>query len=368
MMRACAELGHSVALVTLQRPAPQATADLNLALNATLNGQAASQAPGIRYTSLQERYRSFWGVDKAKVAALAEAESAFSADAVVLAGLDALPYLPGVRRAVRVWYAADEWVWHHLSLMHATAPATWSNLRVAAIKGLYERAYASLIDRAWVVSTTEQRAMRWFAGVRDADVVPNGVDAEYFAPSAVNEQPWSAVFWGRLDFEPNIQGLQWFCRNVWPELKARTPDATFTIVGFNPGAEVLALREQPGIQLKPNLEDLRDEVQRHAIVVLPFVSGGGIKNKLLEAAAMQKAIVCTSRTLGGLRNPSHSGLVVADDARTWVDTMGALWASPEKRREQSTLARRWVVTEHSWAAAAAHAVSGIQQSLEARRP
>ena len=35
-----------------------------------------------------------------------------------------------------------------------------------------------------------------------------------------------------------------------------------------------------------NLPDLRAEVQRREIVVLPFVSGGGIKNKLLEAAAM----------------------------------------------------------------------------------
>src|SRR5690606_11188209 len=114
--------------------------------------------------------------------------------------------------AVRVWYAADEWVWHHLTQLRPGAPRTWGELRQAALKGAYERAHAGVVDRAWVVSETEARAMRWLAGMRTVDVLPNGVDASYYAPVArEREIPHSAIFWGRLDFGPNVQALEWFC-------------------------------------------------------------------------------------------------------------------------------------------------------------
>ena len=144
--------------------------------------------------------------------------------------------------------------------------------------------------------------MRRYAGVRNVDIVPNGVDAQHFAPRAEADLPRTAVFWGRLDFEPNIQGLEWFVGNVWPAVRARVPDAGLTVIGFNPTSAVEVLCRTPGIELLPNLEDLRAEVARREVVALPFVTGGGIKNKLLEAAAMGKPIVCTPRGAEGLHN------------------------------------------------------------------
>ena len=62
--------------------------------------------------------------------------------------------------------------------------------------------------------------MRWFAGMKQIDVLPLGIDSDRFRPVTSDEIPFSAVFWGRLDFEPNIQALEWFCRSV---LAARPP-------------------------------------------------------------------------------------------------------------------------------------------------
>ena len=111
--------------------------------------------------------------------------------------------------------------------------STWGNLREAAVKGLYEYAYAPLLDRVWVVSESDGRAMRRVVGRGKVDVVPNGVDSEFFSPRSVTESDHSCVFWGRLDFGPNMQAIQWFCRRVWPRC-GEVPDATFTIYGFNP--------------------------------------------------------------------------------------------------------------------------------------
>jgi glycosyltransferase involved in cell wall biosynthesis len=367
MMQACTQLGATVSLATVRPPVPEALAGLPLAHQITLDVRDPATIPSraIPLTRMQEKFRSYYGVPMDRIREVAFAAAEVDAEAVVAVGLEALPYLSGdLGSRVRAWYAADEWVLHHLSLLKLGDPDLKTHLRSALVKGVYERVYAPRVDRAWVVSSAERRAMRWFAGVRHADVVPNGVDGTFFQPIAGEPAPRSAVFWGRLDFEPNIQGIQWFCDRIWPDVRRQVPDATFTIVGFQASEAVKKAAAAPGIRLIENLPDLRDEVGSHAAVVLPFVSGGGIKNKLLEAAAMGKAIVCTPRVMSGLKG--EPPLVQAKTPAEWSAALVDLWNNDSRRRQLGTAARAWVLEHHTWTAAARDAIAGLEASRAER--
>jgi glycosyltransferase involved in cell wall biosynthesis len=371
MMRALADLGHAVSLATVRPVTAQAVEGVKLQRCERLPQPAATDngdgLEDLGLSRLQQRFRSYWGIDQGHIRAVAQLAEATQADAVIAVGLEVLPYLAAVRGALRVWYAADEWLWHHLSQVRLTRPATWDNLKAGLIKGLYERAYAPRLDRVWVVSEADRRAMRWVAGTRGLDVLPNGIDGEHYRPVEQAQTEQSCVFWGRLDFGPNIQALEWFCGRVWPKIRSKAPDARFTIYGFQPTETVQVLAGRDNISLVPDLPDLRAEIARQQVVVLPFVSGGGIKNKLLEAASMGKAIVCTPRACGGLRLPADAPLRVARSAEQWVRELLSLWSEPERRRQLSAAARRWVLEHHSWRASAQTAVAGLQSVQPARR-
>ena len=238
--------------------------------------------------------------------------------------------------------------------------ALWQNLREAAVKGVYERVFAPLLDAVWVVSEADRRAMRRVIGARKIVAVPNGVDSDHFLPAEGPEADHSCVFWGRLDFGPNIQAIQWFCNRVWPAVRRQVSDATFTIIGFNPTDPIRALAGREGISLLPDLPDLRNEIGRHAVVVLPFVSGGGIKNKLLEAAAMARPIMVTPTATLGLPEANRAPLVCARGARAWVRELIALWNDPDRRLGLGAEARSWVVDHHSWASAGRAALAGLE--------
>ena len=315
---------------------------------------------------MQERFRSYWGIELARIRAVADAARACEADAVVVVGLNVLPYLGGVQGPLRVWYAADEWAWHHLSQVDCFRPSTWANVKEAAVKGLYERAYGPLLDRVWVVSEADRRAMQCVAGVGGVDVIPNGVDAEHFAPRDRLQEPNSCVFWGRLDFGPNIQALEWFCGRVWPVVRQACSGAQFTIFGFQPSTQVRSLEKAGGVRVVSDLPDLRDEIAGHQVVVLPFVSGGGIKNKLLEAAALGKAVVCTSRACGGLRGSEERPFRRAHTPAQWARELTSLWADADLRGRLGETARQWVTKQHTWQAAAESAVAGLEPILRAR--
>jgi glycosyltransferase involved in cell wall biosynthesis len=366
MMRALAALGHEIGLVTLQESDAKALDGLPLALHQTLSGTNDPHAPMPPMTRLQERFRSFFGAEPARLAALAKTIDEFRADALIAGGLDILPYFPAAHKTVSVWYAADELALHHLSLVQLNDRRTWIQTKEAAFKALYERAFRGAIDRAWVVSPREAQAMRWLAGMRAVDIVPNGVDTDLYQPLDEPITPRTAVFWGRLDFEPNVQALEWFCRDIWPHVHRAYPDARFTIIGFQPIDEVKALAGRMNIELLPDLPDIRREVASRAVAVLPFVSGGGIKNKLLEAASLGKAIVCTPRACSGLRQGDAAPFRRAIAPQDWVKALGDLWDHPDTRRQVGTDARAWVLAHHTWAATAAEAVTGLKDSLSRR--
>jgi glycosyltransferase involved in cell wall biosynthesis len=120
---------------------------------------------------------------------------------------------------------------------------------------------------------------------------------------------------------------------------------------------VQALATAPGISLRANVEDLPGEVARHAVVVLPFVSGGGIKNKLLEAAAMGKVIVSTRR--GRLGLVGDAPVVEANGAGAFSEAVISLWSDPQGRQKAGAQLREWVEQHHDWATVATMALTRL---------
>ena len=361
MMKGLAALGAEVSLATVTEIDPRAIEGIALAHRARLS-DATPAGTAMRLTWLQERYRSFWGVSHGEIESVRTLARDWQADVVVAFGLPALPFLAGVDSAVRVWAMADEWVYHHLSQVSLTDRSSWHHFRSAAIKGVYERAYRSMVDRAWAVSDTDKRAGRWLAGIRELDLLPNGVDTDFYRPIPAVEIPRSAIFWGRLDFEPNIDALTWFCREVWPGIKQRTPDARFTIVGYNPTLQIKELAQGSGITLLANVDDLRLSVCEHALVVLPMVSGGGIKNKLLEGAAMGRPIVCTPRACMDLRPSGSLPLEQVTRPSDWVVRVTDLWNDESRRAALGTAARSWVSEYYSWMTPARNALDAFERA------
>jgi glycosyltransferase involved in cell wall biosynthesis len=357
MIRAWAQLGIQVSLVTGIKPNDIALHGLELKSKYCLQEICS---PNDIFTnqdkSLARRFIGYWGIPSSHVMEFARIAKELAADVVVVSGLDCLPFLYKISGATRVWYAADEWVLHHLSLVRLFNYKSWMELSPAIVKGLYEWSYRKFIDRIWVVTKTDYRAMRWVTGISKIDIIPNGVDADYYSPQkSFAELPKSLIFWGSLDFCPNIQALEWFCRKVWPLIISRNNKAVFTIMGARSIDSVQQLTKIPGIRLLVDVADLRSEVNRHQIVVLPFISGGGIKNKLLEAAAMEKSIVCSSKATAGLNG--FPSIYIANKPKEWLDLIERLWNNEELRVISGTQSREWVCNEHSWKKTATAAIN-----------
>src|SRR5207245_871635 len=124
-------------------------------------------------------------------------------------------------------------------------------------------------------------------------VITNGVDLEYFQPTGETKET-GCLFVGALDYLPNVDGISWFCREVWGEIRRRHPEARITVVGRQPTAAVRRLAHLPGIEVIGQVPDVRPYYAQAAVVVAPLRLARGVQNKLLEALAMGKALVASS--------------------------------------------------------------------------
>lgn len=151
---------------------------------------------------------------------------------------------------------------------------------------------------------------------KPALAAPAGLDMSEYKPVPF-QMATSIGFIGALDWMPNQQGVVWFLDNVWPQVKRSHPDLVFEIAGKNT-PDWLFKRKGNGVKVLGEVPDAKEFINRNALFVAPLFSGSGIKIKILEAMAAQRAVLTTPIGLEGI--PAQSGVHVlsADTAREFA--------------------------------------------------
>jgi sugar transferase (PEP-CTERM/EpsH1 system associated) len=188
-----------------------------------------------------------------------------------------------------------------------------------------------------------------FAGAGKAQVVCNGVDLDYFRPGPPVLEP-VCTFVGALDYRPNVEGVSWFARHVWQEVRRRCPAARLLLVGRRPAPAVAELAEVAGIELVGEVPDVRPHLGRAAVALVPLRLARGVQNKLLEALAMGKAVVSSPLCVAGLGVTNGDHLVTATTPAEWADAVLRLFDDSALRGRLGAAGRRYVEDHHRWEA------------------
>ena len=194
----------------------------------------------------------------------------------------------------------------------------------------FERDAARRCNMCLAVSDQDAAAARALLGARAVEVVPNGVDTVYFRPDDRLPAADTLLFTGRMNYPPNAEAARHFAEHVLPLIHRDIPGATFHIVGAAPPPQVSGLAS-PSVIVHGRVDDMREHLWGAALTVVPILSGGGTRLKVLEAAACGKAIVSTPLGVEGLGLHGDRDVLVADSAQTFADAVVALLRDPARR-------------------------------------
>ncbi|HOE95912.1 MAG TPA: glycosyltransferase [Candidatus Sumerlaeota bacterium] len=271
-------------------------------------------------------------------------------DLIQSEGVLSAQHLPAAPPARRLLVARD-----CLSLAHWRAWRAGHSPREAlgAIKiAQMERTLYRRADRILAISPTDAEAIRRLAPSARIEVLPNGVDLDQFRPRPELEQPGVVAFTGAMDFAPNVEAAVWFGREIWPGAVRRVPSARLRIIGRDPVPAVLALAADPSIEVTGRVERMEEEAARAQVIVSPLRRGTGIKNKVLEGAALARALVVSPVSLADIDLRPGRELELAESAGEFIEQTASLLSDPARRRALGQAARSAVEQRYGWSAMA----------------
>lgn len=211
----------------------------------------------------------------------------------------------------------------------------------------FERRAVAACRACVVVSTGDAEAARRLLDAADVHVVPNGVDTSYFTPAAGPREPGAVLFTGRMSYAPNVEAVLHFATRVLPLIRREIPRARLHVVGDGPPAEVEALASE-AVVVHGRVDDVRVHQRTAEVVVVPVVSGGGTRLKVLEAAASGNAVVTTPLGVEGLAFQPGRDLRVAASDSDFAAAVVALLRDEAERRALGSRARA-VACGYDWA-------------------
>jgi O-antigen biosynthesis protein len=241
------------------------------------------------------------------------------------------------------WHAAEAVIpilrgtqpWAHVVTdsvdVHFLREEAWAaagGINAATVRENRQREMAAYEKSDVVVVVTEEdsRALQSAGYEGPIVLLPNVVPVR---PRPSMKRNNDLLFVGGFRHAPNVNGLLWFIREIFPLVRLQIPDARLRVVGSEATAEITALASTPGIEVLGFVPDTGPCLDQAAVSVAPLLFGAGMKGKVCEAMAAGLPVVATTIGCQGLNVASGDHCLVADEGPVFAENVVRLLANPE---------------------------------------
>jgi glycosyltransferase involved in cell wall biosynthesis len=237
-------------------------------------------------------------------------------DIIQLEGLYLAPYLQTIRKhsnakIVMRAHNIEHEIWQR-TVAQQKGLKKWYIGNLAGRIRRMEVKFLNSYDAVLPITSRDAGILKKLGCHLPSHVVPLGVNAgELFPDHSTLEFP-SVFHIGALDWMPNQEGLTWFFENAWGKILEKYPGLHFYLAGRNAPKHFKSL-PYPNIVFSGEVEDAYSFIRSKAVMVVPILSGSGMRIKIIEGMALGKAIVTTSIGTEGIATTHGRDILVADD-------------------------------------------------------
>ncbi|WP_322481190.1 glycosyltransferase [Thermogemmatispora sp.] len=222
-----------------------------------------------------------------------------------------------------------------------------------------ERRCFPAADEVWLPSEEDVCRQRQVCGPSAAvhwRVIPNALDLRQYEPPRAStsgelaaEESFDIVYPAEFGYGPNVEAAAFLSGRILPAVRRRCPQARLVLVGRDRYGLVSCLRREPEVVVTDTVPDVRPYLARAAVVPVPLRHGSGTRYKILEALALERAVVTTPRGAEGLalRDGEHALIRELEDFEEAIVT---LLRDQRLAHQLGRNGRRLVEERYSWEA------------------
>lgn len=176
----------------------------------------------------------------------------------------------------------------------------------------YELNSLSEYDAIAAITKTDEQFFVNAGFSKPVCTIPFGIDMSTIKHDNDVQQDTCSIFHiGAMDWQPNIEGLQWFLNNVWDKVHHKLPQLKFYIAGRNMQTEYWQQLNKPNVVIVGEVEDAQQFMQSKRIMIVPLLSGAGMRVKIIEGMAMGKTIITTPKAIEGIVCTTNKECIIA---------------------------------------------------------
>jgi glycosyltransferase involved in cell wall biosynthesis len=240
-------------------------------------------------------------------------------DIVQLEGLYLLPYIKIIRKLsdAKIVFRAhniEHEIWNRIVFnTHNIIRKKYLQILAKRINKL-ELDSLNSYDLLIPITKRDAKILNDLGNNKPFHVCPSGLDIEKATVSNTYTHH-SLFFIGSLDWIPNREGLLWFIENVWTKINNKEPELKFFIAGRNaPKKLAEKLSNYRNIIFEGEVEDASQFMQDKSIMVVPLLSGSGMRVKIIEGMSLGKAVITTTIGAEGIDIKHSENILIADSA------------------------------------------------------
>ena len=248
-------------------------------------------------------------------------------DIILLEGLYLAPYLALIRanttaRVVMRAHNVEHEIWERSAAGRQGLKRLYFAHLARRIKNM-ELAYLGKYDAILPITRRDGDMLVKLGCTIPMHVVPTGIDAGNLVPDHSRLDFPSLFHIGALDWIPNQEGLRWFFDQVWKKVLDKYPDLKFYLAGRN-APESFRNLPYPNVEFLGEVDDAYEFIRSKAVMIVPVLSGSGMRIKIVEGMALAKAIVTTTIGTEGISTTHGNNILVADEPEAFVNSVVSL--------------------------------------------
>lgn len=272
-------------------------------------------------------------------------------DIIQLEGIFVAPYLNIIRKnsKAKIIFRAhniEHQVWEKLAQQKSDPFKKWYLKLLAKRIKNYELSLLNSFDGIVAFTGQDKQSLVSFGARTPITVLPIAVDLSLYKPN-FNKTDFSSLFFlGSLDWLPNREGVEWFMDNFHKEIIDGDLKGKLYVAGHNIPEDYDEYEVLGKVLIHGEVDDALEFVNSKGIMIVPLLSGGGMRVKIVEGMAMQKCIISTSLGAEGINIADGKNIIIANNADEFFHALKTCLQDEYHCREIGENARKLVEEQH----------------------
>ncbi|RDC63767.1 glycosyltransferase family 4 protein [Adhaeribacter pallidiroseus] len=181
----------------------------------------------------------------------------------------------------------------------------------------FEQVYFNQFNVIAAITPDDKKRIQELGIATRVEVIPAGIELSRLSEiKATPSQPQTLFIIGSLNWLPNQEGINWFLQNVWPYISQKHPEVELHIAGSSPPESLLNLKI-PRVTVHGFVPDAAAFMQQYELMLVPLLSGGGMRVKIVEGMGLGKCILTTPVGAEGIQVTPGKNILMAETATEW---------------------------------------------------